>query len=97
MYIFWKDATIKKIIEYKVKASKEEEIEITEHGFFAVYVDLNVGNNIFTFTNNGKSKSITITRKNSGALKPDFSLSIHCNSMPVTVNYNNAQGFLTFY
>ncbi|WP_312355391.1 N-acetylmuramoyl-L-alanine amidase family protein [Aminipila sp.] len=31
------------------------------------------------------------------ALKPDFSLSVHCNSMPVTANYNNAKGFLTFY
>nr|WP_230975047.1 N-acetylmuramoyl-L-alanine amidase [Aminipila luticellarii] len=43
------------------------EIGITEHGFFAVYVNLNIGNNTFTFTNNGKSKSITITRKSSGS------------------------------
>ncbi len=39
------------------------QIDTTEHGFFSTYVDLNVGKNTFTFTNNGKSRSINITRK----------------------------------
>jgi len=29
--------------------------------------------------------------------KPDFCLSIHCNSMPVTADYNKTSGLLTFY
>ncbi|WP_130861115.1 N-acetylmuramoyl-L-alanine amidase [Bacilliculturomica massiliensis] len=29
--------------------------------------------------------------------KPDLCLSVHCNSMPVTADYNNAKGMLTFY
>lgn len=40
-----------------------ELVETTEHGFFTVYVKLNVGDNIFTFENNGVIKELTITRK----------------------------------
>lgn len=39
------------------------EVETTEHGFFTVYVDLELGINDFIFTNNGDVKKITITRK----------------------------------
>lgn len=38
-------------------------IETTEHGFFTVYVDLEIGTNTFKFTNNGKEKIINIVRK----------------------------------
>ena len=31
------------------------------------------------------------------AEKPDLSISIHCNSMPITANYGESKGFLTFY
>ncbi|MFV0516325.1 MAG: N-acetylmuramoyl-L-alanine amidase [Aminipila sp.] len=56
-----------------------------------------------------KGATVIMTRSNDSAMelskraarvaefKPDFSLSIHCNSMPVSANYNNAKGFLTFY
>ena len=45
----------------------ENKIEYSEHGFFVQYVDLKVGTNIFTFTNNDKSKDVVITRKSKGA------------------------------
>ena len=38
------------------------EVETTLYGFFTVYVDLEVGKNEFVFENNGKLKTITITR-----------------------------------
>lgn len=60
-----------------------EKVEVTEHGFFAVFVDLNVGNNTFTFTNNGKSKSINIKRKASTykkSSKPNRSTSSNSSS-----------------
>lgn len=40
-----------------------KQVTTTEKGFFAEYVTLNVGKNTFTFTNNGKTKSVTVTRK----------------------------------
>ncbi len=39
------------------------EIQKTTHGFFAVYVPVVQGDNSFTFTNNGKSKTVVITKK----------------------------------
>lgn len=44
-----------------------EEIETTLYGFFTVYVDLEVGENEFVFENNGKLKTLTVTRKKSAA------------------------------
>ena len=38
-------------------------IEKTEYGFFTTYVELSVGENNFTFENNGKVKTLTIIRK----------------------------------
>lgn len=38
-------------------------VNTTERGFFAQYVSLNMGSNQFVFTNNGKTKTVTITRK----------------------------------
>ncbi len=65
--------------EYKTKASKisilgacdfryplymnGEAIATTEHGFFTQYVELDVGENVFQFENNGKQKVITIIRQ----------------------------------
>lgn len=65
--------------EYKTKSSKisilgacdyryplymnGEEIQVTEHGFFTEYVELDIGENIFCFENNGKQKTITIVRQ----------------------------------
>ncbi|MDO4553486.1 MAG: N-acetylmuramoyl-L-alanine amidase, partial [Bacillota bacterium] len=40
-----------------------KEIDYTEHGFFTEYVDLELGLNTFTFTNNGKTKVINVTRR----------------------------------
>lgn len=44
-----------------------EEIPTTEYGFFTCYVSLNVGENIFTFTNGKKEKTLTIIRKKSSS------------------------------
>jgi N-acetylmuramoyl-L-alanine amidase len=38
-------------------------VETTEYGFFTKYVELSVGENYFTFQNNGKTKTLTIIRK----------------------------------
>ncbi len=40
-----------------------EMVETTEYGFFTKYVELLVGENNFTFTNNDKVKTLTIIRK----------------------------------
>lgn len=40
-------------------------IETTEYGFFTQYVELDIGENIFIFNNNGKEKVLSITRKKS--------------------------------
>ena len=39
-----------------------KEIERTESGYFALYVDLNVGKNVFTFEHNGKTVNYIINR-----------------------------------
>lgn len=40
-----------------------EKVETTESGFFARYVTLSQGKNTFVFTNNDKTKTVTITRR----------------------------------
>ncbi len=42
-----------------------ERIETTDMGYFTQYVSLSVGTNVYTFTNNGKTKTLTILRKES--------------------------------
>lgn len=44
-----------------------KQVNTTEKGFFAEYVSLAVGKNTFTFTNNGKSKTVVINRKQAGS------------------------------
>ncbi|MCL2052974.1 MAG: N-acetylmuramoyl-L-alanine amidase [Oscillospiraceae bacterium] len=44
-----------------------KEIEKTERGFFAVYVELTEGVNTFVFTNNNKEETVVITRKAAAA------------------------------
>ncbi len=49
---------------YKYKLTMNgEKIDTTEHGFFTVYVDLELGENKFIFRNHGKVKEFIITRK----------------------------------
>lgn len=72
-----------------------KEINATEHGFFAEYVDLNIGKNTFNFTNNGKSKSINITRKASTYNKSDKSTKTTSKSSSSTnsnINVKNIKG-----
>lgn len=72
-----------------------KEIKVTEHGFFAEYVDLNVGNNTFTFTNNGKSKSIDIIRKASSYNNSSSSTTTNSNSSTSTnsnIDVKNIKG-----
>ncbi len=54
-----------------------KQIETTALGFFTQYVTLSIGKNVFTFTNNKKTKTLTIIRKavsDSGSIaqEPDY-------------------------
>lgn len=40
-----------------------EQVQVTSYGFFTVYVELSTGVNKFTFVNNGKEKTLSITKK----------------------------------
>ncbi len=44
-----------------------QSVSCTEHGFFSVYVNLQPGENQFTFTQGENSRSITINRSGSGS------------------------------
>ncbi len=51
-----------------------EKIETTEHGFFVLYPELEIGENVFVFRNMAKEKKITIVRKKAsgGGGTPDI-------------------------
>lgn len=57
----------------------------------------NKGATVIMTRTDDSAKELSDRAATVAAVKPDFSLSIHCNSMPVTADYNNAKGFLTFY
>jgi N-acetylmuramoyl-L-alanine amidase len=57
-----------------------EQIETTEYGFFTTYVELSVGENNFTFENNGKLKTLTIIRKKTSTSSGNSSGTSSANS-----------------
>lgn len=40
-----------------------EELDVTENGFFCVYAELELGENVFTFTNRGRETTLTVIRE----------------------------------
>lgn len=47
-----------------------KKLDITEHGFFTVYVSLSVGENHFVFKNNDEEYTLTVIRKGSTTVTP---------------------------
>lgn len=57
----------------------------------------NKGAKVLTIRNDDTNIGLTDRVNTILAEKPDLSISIHCNSMPITADYNESKGFLTFY